>query len=150
MPPGSLGGDTSGVLQYEVQCRAASGGEWGVSFGVTAAGDDTVLLSASGDGPLRHATVYAMRCRAKNRHGAGEWLELGSAMSTLAVPPGPVSAPEELSVSAVSCTARIGAPLDDGGSSIDHYDVQRRWLPNGSWEDLTLRTDYELVDMAGT
>ena len=114
---------------YDLRYRTGSG-TWTPITGVTSPHTITGLVQA---------TAYQVQVRAINSGGTSAWSPSATATTNA---PGAPGAPTSLAVAAVvptggantrSLTATWGAPSDNGGFAITHYDLRYKLASGNSW-----------------
>ena len=114
---------------YDLRYRTGSG-TWTPITGVTSPHTITGLVQA---------TAYQIQVRAINAGGTSAWSPSATATTNA---PGVPGAPTSLAVAAVvptggantrSLTATWGAPSDNGGFAITHYDLRYKLASGNSW-----------------
>ena len=133
---------------YDVRYRSVGGG-WQPSPDGMPSTATTVRIPN-----LANGTAYEVQVRASNSAGDGSWSSIATGTPVAAARP--PSAPSGLRLEAGDgrLVVRWNAPADDGGASIDGYDVQY-WSDEGAWivkstettvtiEGLTNGTEYQV------
>jgi hypothetical protein len=125
------------VLEYQIERRAAPGGDWGTQLLVN--GDETNRSIAG----LAPGSAWEFRVRARNSVGVGAWSPpVGATVDAAGVAPGQVGGVAvEPDDGALTVT---WLEPDDGGSPVLAYAVQRR-LDGGTWGPITNVASEQLV-----